>query len=44
MSGHAVKKFEPITIEMPDGETNKMSVRVDGGYLALTVDRVEAEK
>ena len=44
VSGRAVKKSEPLTIEMPDGETNKMSVRVDGGYLALTVDRVEAEK
>ena len=44
VSGRAVKKSEPLTIEMPVGETNKMSVRVDGGYLALTVDRVEAEK
>jgi hypothetical protein len=44
VSGRAVEKSEPLTLEMPVGETNKMSVRVDGGYLALTVDRVEAEK
>jgi hypothetical protein len=44
VSGRAVKKSEPLTLEMPVGEGNKMSVRVEGGYLALTVDRVEAEK
>ena len=44
VTGRAVKKSEPLTLEMPVGEHNKMSVRVDGGYLALTVDRVEAEK
>jgi hypothetical protein len=44
VSGRAVKKSEPLMLEMPVGEGNKMSVRLDGGYLALTVDRVEAEK
>lgn len=44
VSGRAVQRSEPLTLEMPVGETNKMSVRLDGGYLALTVDRVEAEK
>ena len=44
VSGHAVKKSEPLTLEMPVGDGNKMSVRVDGGYLALTVDQVEAQK
>jgi hypothetical protein len=44
VSGRAVKKSEPLTLEMPVAEGNKMSVRLDGGYLALTVDRVEAEK
>jgi hypothetical protein len=44
VSGRAVKKSEPLTLEMPVGEGNKMSVRVEGGYLALTVDRVEADK
>ena len=44
VSGRAVKKSEPLTLEMPVGDGNKMSVRLDGGYLALTVDRVEAEK
>ena len=44
VSGRAVRKSEPLTLEMPVGEGNKMSVRLDGGYLALTVDRVEAEK
>jgi hypothetical protein len=44
VSGRAVKKSEPLTLEMPVGDGNKMSMRLDGGYLALTVDRVEAEK
>jgi hypothetical protein len=44
VSGRAVEKSEPLTLEMPVGETNKMSVRLDGGYLALTVERVESEK
>jgi hypothetical protein len=44
VSGRAVKKSEPLTLEMPVGEGNKMSVRLDGGYLALTVDRVEPNK
>ena len=43
-SGRAVKKSEPLALEMPVGDGNKMSVRLDGGYLALTVDRVEVEK
>jgi len=44
VNGHAVKKSEPLTLEMPVAEGKKMSVRLDGGYLALTVDKVEAEK
>ena len=44
VSGRAVEKSEPLTLEMPVGEGNKMSVRLDGGYLALTVDRVEADQ
>jgi hypothetical protein len=44
VSGRAVKKSEPLALEMPVGESNKMSVRLDGGYLALTVDRVDVEK
>ena len=44
VNGHAVKKSEPLTLEMPVGEGKKMSVRLDGGYLALTVNQVEAEK
>ena len=44
VSGRAVERSEPLTLEMPVGGANKMSVRLDGGYLALTVDRVEAEK
>ena len=44
VSGHAVKKSEPLALEMPVGDGNKMSVRLEGGYLALTVDRVEVEK
>ena len=44
VTGRAVKKSEPLTLEMPVGEGNKMSVRLDGGYLALTVNRVEVEK
>jgi hypothetical protein len=39
-----VKKSEPLALEMPVGDGNKMSVRLEGGYLALTVDRVEVEK
>lgn len=44
VSGRAVEKSEPLTLEMPVGGANKMSVRLDGGYLALTVERVEAER
>jgi len=44
VSGRAVEKSEPLALEMPVGDGNKMSVRLDGGYLALTVDRVEAER
>jgi len=44
VSGRAVEKSEPLTLEMPVGEGKTMSVRLDGGYLALTVDRVEAER
>jgi hypothetical protein len=44
VSGRAVKKSEPLALEMPVADGNKMSVRLEGGYLALTVDRVEAEK
>ncbi len=44
VSGRAVQKTEPLTLEMPVGQGNKMSVRLDGGYMALTVDRVEAER
>ena len=44
VSGHAVKKSEPLALEMPVGDANKMSVRLEGGYLALTVDRVEVDK
>lgn len=40
VNGQAVKKNEPLSLEMPVGQTNKMTVRVDGGYMALTVDRV----
>jgi hypothetical protein len=41
VEGNAVKKSEPLTLEMPVGPSNTMTVRVDGGYLALTVNRVE---
>jgi len=41
VEGSAVKKSEPLTLEMPVGPSNTMVVRVDGGYLALTVNRVE---
>jgi hypothetical protein len=44
VSGRAVEKSDPLTLEMPVGTGNKMSVRLDGGYLALTVDRVKAEQ
>jgi hypothetical protein len=44
VSGRAVSKSDPLTLEMPVGQGNKMSVRLDGGYVALTVDRVEAER
>ena len=44
VSGHAVKKSEPLALEMPVGEANKMSVRLDGGYLALTVASVAVIK
>ena len=42
VNGQAVKKAEPLTLEMPVGQSNKMSVRVDGGYMALTVASVTA--
>lgn len=44
VTGRAVQKSEPLTLEMPVGEGNTMSVRLDGGYLALTVDRVDARR
>jgi hypothetical protein len=44
VTGYAVKKSQPLALEMPVGEANKMSVRLDGGYLALTVARVEVVK
>jgi hypothetical protein len=44
VSGRALQKSEPLTLEMPVGAANTMSVRLDGGYLALTVDRVDLEK
>jgi hypothetical protein len=44
VKGRAEKKSEPLTLEMPVGESNTMSVRLDGGYLALTVDRVDGQQ
>ena len=44
VSGRAVEKVEPLTLEMPVGQGNTMSVRLDGGYLALAGDRVEGER
>jgi hypothetical protein len=40
VTGRSVKRTEPLQLEMPVGETHKMSVRVEGGYNALTVERV----
>ena len=40
VTGQSTKRSEPLQLEMPVGDTNKMSVRVDGGYNALTVERV----
>lgn len=41
VEGEVVKRSEPLALEMPVGPSNTMTVRVDGGYLALTVNRVE---
>ena len=41
VTGQSAKRSEPLQLEMLVGETHTMSVRVDGGYNALTVDRVE---
>jgi hypothetical protein len=40
ITGHSSKHSEPLQLEMPVGEKHTMSVRVDGGYNALTVDNV----
>jgi hypothetical protein len=42
VTGQAVKKNEPLSLEMHVGQSNKMTVRVDGGYMALTVVSVAA--
>jgi len=41
VTGQSAKRSEPLQLEMPVGETHTMSVRVEGGYNALSVDRVE---
>lgn len=41
ITGQAVKTVEPLTLQKPVGENNTMTVRVDGGYMALTVGTVE---
>lgn len=41
VTGHSTKRSDPLQLEMPVGATHTMSVRVDGGYNALTVERVE---
>jgi len=40
ITGHSRRRAEPLQLEMPVGEKHTMSVQVDGGYNALTVDDV----
>jgi len=40
LTGHSVKRTEPLELQMPVDETHTMSVRVEGGYNALTIERV----
>lgn len=44
VTGRSVKRAEPLQLEMPVGETHTMSVRVEGGYNALTIERVASVK
>jgi hypothetical protein len=44
LRGRSVKRTEPLQLQMPVGETHTMSVRVDGGYNALTVEHVASDK
>jgi hypothetical protein len=38
--GSVELKTEPLELKMPVGDTNQMSVRVDGGYNVVTVEKM----
>ena len=44
LTGQSVKRAEPLQLEMPVDATHTMSVRVEGGYNALTIDNVAQVK
>jgi hypothetical protein len=44
LTGHSVKRTEPLQLQMPVDETHTMSVRVEGGYNALTIEQVANAK
>ncbi len=44
VTGTSVTRAAPLELEMPVGETHKMLVRVEGGYNALTIERVATVK
>ena len=44
VTGQSVKRAEPLQLEMPVGDTQKMSVRVEGGYNALTIKQVTSAR
>lgn len=39
-TGTAVYKAEPMELSMPVGDTNKLSVKVEGGYNVLTIANI----
>lgn len=38
--GSVVDKAEPLELKMPVGDANQMSVRVDGGYKVVTIEKL----